>query len=240
MKLVCAQRALAEGLAVVERAVPSKSPLPVLSNILLVTDDGRLKLVANNLEMAISAWVGAEVADEGAVTLPARLLSDFVSTLVGGDVQMELKPGTKTMQLKCGRYEANINGIDAEDFPAVPSVGDGPRVPCAPQDAPHGHQPGCVRRRNGRNAPRPVRRAGHHRRRPADDGSGRRFPPRGSDRPAGRARADREAQLLVPGAHAHRARPHHRRHRRSGRDRRHAEPQPGDVPVSGRCSSSHG
>ena len=127
MKLVCAQRALAEGLAVVERAVPSKSPLPVLSNILLTTDDGRLKLVANNLEMAISAWVGAEIADEGSVTLPARLLSDFVSTLVGGDVQMELKPGTKTMQLKCGRYEANINGIDAEDFPAVPSVGDGPR-----------------------------------------------------------------------------------------------------------------
>ena len=127
MKLVCAQRALAEGLAVVERAVPSKSPLPVLSNILLVTDDGRLKLVANNLEMAISAWVGAEVADEGAVTLPARLLSDFVSTLVGGDVQMVLKPGTKTMQLKAGRYEANINGIDAEDFPAVPSVGDGSR-----------------------------------------------------------------------------------------------------------------
>jgi DNA polymerase-3 subunit beta len=127
VKLVCAQRALAEGLAVVERAVPSKSPLPVLSNILLVTDEGRLKLVANNLEMAISAWVGAEIADEGSVTLPARLLSDFVSTLVGGDVQMALKPGTKTMQLKAGRYEANINGIDAEDFPAVPSVGDGPR-----------------------------------------------------------------------------------------------------------------
>jgi DNA polymerase III subunit beta len=127
VKLVCAQRALAEGLAVVERAVPSKSPLPVLSNILLVTDEGRLKLVANNLEMAISAWVGAEIADEGAVTLPARLLSDFVSTLIGGEVQMALKPGTKTMQLKCGRFEANINGIDAEDFPAVPTVGDGPR-----------------------------------------------------------------------------------------------------------------
>ena len=127
MKLVCAQRALAEGLAVVERAVPSKSPLPVLSNILLATDDGRLKLVANNLEMAITAWVAADIADEGAVTLPARLLADFVSTLVGGDVQMSLKPGTKTMHLKCGRYEANINGIDAEDFPQVPSVGDGPR-----------------------------------------------------------------------------------------------------------------
>src|SRR5207244_3133521 len=58
---------------------------------------------------------------------PARLLSDFVSTLQGGDVQMALKPGTKTMHLKCGRYEANINGMDAEDFPAVPSVGEGTR-----------------------------------------------------------------------------------------------------------------
>jgi DNA polymerase-3 subunit beta len=128
VKLVCTQRALAEGLAVVERAVPTKSPLPVLSNVLLDCSEGRLKLVANNLEMAISSWVGADIADEGAVTLPAHLLADFVGSLVGGDVQMMLKPGTKTMNLKCGRYEANINGIDADDFPAVPSVGDGPRV----------------------------------------------------------------------------------------------------------------
>jgi DNA polymerase-3 subunit beta len=127
LKLVCTQRALAEGLAIVERAVPSKSPLPVLNNVLLATDDGRLKLVANNLEMAISTWVAADIADEGAVTLPAKLLSDFVTSLGGGNMQIALKPGTKTMNLKSGRYEANINGIDAEDFPAVPEVGDGPR-----------------------------------------------------------------------------------------------------------------
>jgi len=127
VKLVCTQRALAEGLAIVERAVPAKSPLPVLSNVLLATDAGRLKLVANNLEMAISAWIGADIADEGRVTLPAHLLADFVGSLGGGDIQMALKPGTKTMNLRCGRYEANINGIDAEDFPAVPSVGEGPR-----------------------------------------------------------------------------------------------------------------
>jgi len=131
LKLVCTQRALAEGLAIVERAVPTKSPLPVLSNVLLATDDGRLKLVANNLEMAISTWVAADVADAGAVTLPAKLLADFVTSLVGGDMEMALKPGTKTMNLKCGRYEANINGIDADDFPAVPTVGEGPRCQVA-------------------------------------------------------------------------------------------------------------
>jgi len=127
VKLVCTQKALAEGLATVDRAVPAKSPLPVLSNVLLSSEDGRLKLVANNLEMAISAWIGADVADPGAVTLPARLLSDFVTSLGGGDVQMALKPGTKTMNLRCGRYEANINGMDAADFPAVPSVDEGTR-----------------------------------------------------------------------------------------------------------------
>jgi DNA polymerase-3 subunit beta len=126
--LVCTQRALAEGLAIVDRAVPTKSPLPVLSNVLLETDGDKLKLVANNLEMAISAWIGADIADPGAITLPAKLLSDFVGTLAGGgDIQMALKPGTKTMNLKCGRYEANINGIDADDFPAVPTVGEGTR-----------------------------------------------------------------------------------------------------------------
>ena len=127
MKLVCTQKALAEGLAIVDRAVPSKSPLPILSNLLLATEGGRVKLVGNNLEMAISAWLPADVADEGQVTLPARLLSDFVSSLMGGEIQMTLRPGTKTMNLKCGRYEANVNGVDADDFPAIPSVGEGSR-----------------------------------------------------------------------------------------------------------------
>jgi DNA polymerase III subunit beta len=127
VKLVCTQKALAEGLATVDRAVPTKSPLPVLANVLLATEEGKLKLVANNLEMAISSWIGADIADGGAVTLPARLLSDFVTSLGGGDVQMALKPGTKTMNLKCGRYEANVNGMDAADFPAVPSVDEGTR-----------------------------------------------------------------------------------------------------------------
>ena len=125
MKLVCSQKALAEGLAIVGRAVPTKSPLPVLSNVLLSTEGDRLKLVGNNLEMAISAWVIGDVAEQGAVTLPAHLLSDFVASLSGGDVQMTLRPGTKTMNLKCGRYEANINGVDAEDFPAIQTVGEG-------------------------------------------------------------------------------------------------------------------
>ena len=109
---------------VVGRVVPTKSPLPVLSNILLATDEGRLRLAANSLEMAINYWVAAQVESEGSVTLPARLLSDFVSSLPEEQVEMTLQPRGQTMRLVCGRYQANIKGIDPEEFPPIPVVAD--------------------------------------------------------------------------------------------------------------------
>ena len=125
MKLSCLKSNLLEGLSVVGRVVPSRSTLPVLSNLLLVTDRGQLKLAATNLELAISYWVGAHVEDEGAVTLPARLLADFVSSLPDDRIDMALTARGHTMHLTCGRFAANIKGIDAEDFPRIPAVADG-------------------------------------------------------------------------------------------------------------------
>ncbi len=126
MKLSCLKTNLLEGLNVVGRVVPSKSTLPVLGNLLLATDRGQLKLAATNLELAISYWVGAHIEDEGAVTLPARLLADFVSSLPDDRVDMALTARGHTMHLTCGRFAANIKGIDAEDFPAIPTVADAP------------------------------------------------------------------------------------------------------------------
>ena len=126
MKLSCLKTNLLEGLNVVGRVVPSKSTLPVLGNILLATDRGQLKLAATNLELAISYWVGAHIEDEGAVTLPARLLVDFVSSLPDDRIDMSLTARGHTMHLTCGRFTANIKGIDAEDFPAIPTVSDAP------------------------------------------------------------------------------------------------------------------
>jgi DNA polymerase III subunit beta len=124
MKLTCLPEKLAEGLATVGRAVSSKSTLPVLGNILLQTDGGRLKLAATNLELAVSCWVGAKVEEEGAITLPARLLTDYVGLLTAGEpLRFELKG--KKAHLACGRFEANISGIDAEDFPPIPTVSGG-------------------------------------------------------------------------------------------------------------------
>lgn len=125
MKLSCLQENLAEGLGVVGRVVPTKTTLPVLSNVLLATDNGQLRLSATNLEVAISYWVGAMIEEEGSITLPARLLADFVGQLPRDKVEMAVAPRSTTMALRCGRFSANIRGIDAEDFPTIPSVSGG-------------------------------------------------------------------------------------------------------------------
>lgn len=127
MKLECKQEDLAEGLTVVGRVVPSKSTLPILSNVLLTTRDGQLQLTANNLELSVAHRVAAGIAQEGEITLPSRLLSDYVAFLDHGQtVKLELNPKTHKVHLACGRYEANIAGIDAEDFPPIPMVSGGP------------------------------------------------------------------------------------------------------------------
>jgi DNA polymerase-3 subunit beta len=119
MKVSCLQENLAKGLSIVGRAVATRSTLPVLANILVSTDESRLKLSATNLEVGINCWVGAKVEQEGATTVPARLLADFVNSLPAERIELELINRTQTLNLKCGRYEANIKGIDAQEFPLI-------------------------------------------------------------------------------------------------------------------------
>ncbi|HMO57427.1 MAG TPA: DNA polymerase III subunit beta [Roseiflexaceae bacterium] len=124
MKLSCLQENLRRGLATVGRAIAGKSTLPVLSNILLSTDDGRLKLAATNLEVGITAWIGAKIDTEGAITVPARLLSDVVGSLPNDRIDLELDNRTQTLKLTCARFETNIKGIEAEEFPIIPTIAD--------------------------------------------------------------------------------------------------------------------
>jgi len=125
MKLSCLQENLNRGLSMVSRAVAARTTLPITNNVLLTVDQSRLKLVATNLEMAISCWIGAKVEEEGAITVPARLLTEFVSSLPSDKVDISLSPRTKTLGLKCARFEARISGVDAKDFPPIPGVEDG-------------------------------------------------------------------------------------------------------------------
>jgi len=125
MKLSCLQENLNRGLGVVGRAVATRTTLPITNNVLLATDQSRLKLVATNLEMAISCWIGAKVEEEGAITVPARLLTEFISSLPNDKVDISLSPKTKTLELKCARFEARISGVDAKDFPPIPKIEEG-------------------------------------------------------------------------------------------------------------------
>lgn len=122
MKVSCLQENLARGLQTVGRAVSTRSTLPILSHVLLRTDAGRLKLTATNLEIAATAWVLAKVEDEGGVTVPAKLLTDFVNSLPSGQVDLSLDVRTKTLHIASGSYEANVKGQDAEEFPLTPTI----------------------------------------------------------------------------------------------------------------------
>ena len=131
MKLSVMQENLARGLQVVSRAVSARSTLPVLNNVLLRIEDGGLKLTATNLEIGMTYWVPGKIDRDGAMTVPARLLADIVAGLPANErVDLELQ-AKETLHIKAGRFETHIKGIDAEEFPAIPTGGERPttRIP---------------------------------------------------------------------------------------------------------------
>jgi len=92
-----------------------------------------LKLAATNLEIAINCWIGARVDEGGAITVPARLITEFVNSLPSDRIELSLVPRTRTLHLRCARHEAHINGLDAEDFPPVPTISEGLTASIDPQ-----------------------------------------------------------------------------------------------------------
>ncbi len=120
MKVSVLQENLAHGLSIVSRAVSPRSTLPVLANVLVATDEGRLRLSATNLEIGITCWIGAKIEEEGSTTVPARTFSDLVSTLPDGQVDMELAVRTQTLHVRSGASNTDIKCIDSQEFPPMP------------------------------------------------------------------------------------------------------------------------
>lgn len=120
MKVSVLQENLARGLSVVSRAVSPRSTLPVLANVLVATDEGRLRLSATNLELGITCWIGAKIEEEGSTTVPARTFTDLVATLPNDRVNMQLNVRTQTLNVRCGSSNTDIKGIDAQEFPPMP------------------------------------------------------------------------------------------------------------------------
>lgn len=120
MKVTVLQDNLAHGLSIVSRAVSPRSTLPVLANVLVATDEGRLRLSATNLELGITCWIPAKIEDEGSTTVPARTFNDLVSTLPVDKVEMSLNVRTQTLNVRCGASNTDIKCIDSQEFPPMP------------------------------------------------------------------------------------------------------------------------
>ncbi|HJS29682.1 MAG TPA: DNA polymerase III subunit beta [Anaerolineales bacterium] len=122
MKVSVLQENLSRGLNIVSRAVSPRSTLPVLANVLVATDEGRLRLSATNLELGITCWIGAKVEEDGATTVPARTFIDLVNTLSDDKIEMSLTVRTQTLNIRSGTSNTDIKCIDAQEFPQLPAT----------------------------------------------------------------------------------------------------------------------
>ncbi|GCE26103.1 DNA polymerase III subunit beta [Dictyobacter alpinus] len=122
MKITCKQQDLSRGLSIVSHAVSSRSTLPILANILLTTDQGRLKLSATNLEIGINCLIDAQIAEDGTTTVPAKTFTDLVNSLRPGQVELTVVEESNDVNVKSTGSNANIKGMDPSEFPLIPSA----------------------------------------------------------------------------------------------------------------------
>ncbi len=123
MKLQVTQENLARALNTVARVASTRNTLPILSNVLIKTVDNRLSIAATNLDIAITHQIGSKIQKTGAITVPARLMQDFVTSLPDSVLDLELKDNK--LSISTDKYHSTINGINSEDFPVMPAIKGG-------------------------------------------------------------------------------------------------------------------
>lgn len=123
MKLQVTQENLNRALGSVARVANSRNTLPILSNVLIKTTNNRLSLSATNLDIAISHYIGAKVSSEGSITVPARLMQDYISSLPSGVIELDLDDAK--LRITADSYKSVVNGIAADDFPVMPAISGG-------------------------------------------------------------------------------------------------------------------
>ena len=122
MELSVRQEKISQALNIVGRVASSKAQLPILNNILIKTENNRLLVAATNLEIATTQYIGAKVIKPGAITVPAKLITEFMSNLPKEAI--ELKVVSNNLHIKCGKYSSIINGFIADDFPELPTINE--------------------------------------------------------------------------------------------------------------------
>ena len=121
MQLSLLQEDFNTALQSVSRFVPSRSQLPILSTILLQTDQGRLKLTATDLNIGINYWIGAKITTDGSITLPSKEITEFVSYLTPGKIDLQLD-SNRLLHLSSTRLESTFTTTPPSDFPALPQI----------------------------------------------------------------------------------------------------------------------
>jgi len=126
MQIICLQEKLKQALNITERIIGRNLTLPILNNLLLSTEDNKLKISSTNLEIGINCWLTGKIQKKGGITVPARLISDLVNNLPNKKIELKVKD--QQLELKCEKFKAVLKGLTAEDFPIIPKIKDKPII----------------------------------------------------------------------------------------------------------------
>jgi len=126
MQIICLQENLKQALNITERIIGRNLTLPILNNLLLTTENNRLKISSTNLEIGIISWINGKIEKPGEITIPAKLLSNFIGNLPNKKIEMRVK-GSQ-LHLKCENFKAVLNGLEAKEFPIIPKIKDKPLI----------------------------------------------------------------------------------------------------------------
>ena len=124
MKIICLQENLKTNLNIAQNIIGKNLTLPILNNLLLKTENGRLRISSTNLEIGINTWTNGKIEREGEITCPAKILYNFINNLPNKKIELESK--NDSLVIKCENYKANIKCLSADDFPIIPKIKNEP------------------------------------------------------------------------------------------------------------------
>jgi DNA polymerase III subunit beta len=168
MKFSVSKDKLLDGLQTVQNVVGTRTTLPILSNVLIRAEDGKIHFTTNDLDVGMSCTIEAQVDKAGGTTLPARRLASIVKELPSADVEFEVD-GKNVASLRCGQSFFKMNGLAEEEFPALPKL-ENAKVFTLKQDE--------LRHLHRRDALRAQRHPFHLQGKQTHHGRDRRTPPR--------------------------------------------------------------
>jgi len=124
MELICLQENLKQALGITERIIGRNLTLPILNNILLNIENNKLKVSSTNLEIGINTWVSGKINKKGGITVPARLITDFINNLPNKKIELRIKGNQ--LVLKSEKFRAVLNGLPVDNYPIIPKIKDKP------------------------------------------------------------------------------------------------------------------